>query len=179
MKSIYLKTIAPMLLLIAAGCSKEPLTELIPPVTSSVISDSVFTFNNPVNKPLLLELINGYRSKGCNCGDVFMAPAPVVTWNENLEKAAWLHSKEMSDSAYFSHTGRNGSNPGNRISKMGYKWKVYEENIALGVLTETTLIKGLMGSMVHCKAMMNPNVKETAVALYKNFWTQVLAAKHL
>lgn len=178
MKSIYLKTITPVLLLIAAGCSKEPLTEIIPPVVSTVFTDSVFTFNNPVNKELLLELINDRRSKGCKCGDVLMAPAPAVTWNEKLEKAAWLHSKEMSDSAYFSHTGRNGSNPGNRISKMGYKWKVYEENIALGILTEKTLIEGLMGSLVHCKAMMNPKVNETAVALYKNFWTQELAVKY-
>ncbi len=167
-----------MLLLLVAGCSKEPLTVIAPPVTSIVITDSVFSFNNPVNKELLLELINDYRTKGCNCGHEFMAPAPDLTWNEKLEKAAWLHSKEMSDSAYFSHTGRNGSTPGNRISKMGYQWKVYEENIALGVLTERTLIKGLMGSLVHCKAMMNPNVRETAIALYKNFWTQELAVKH-
>jgi len=177
MKSLYLKIITPVLL-ITAGCSKEPLTAIIPPIKSAVVQDSVFAFNNPLDRTLLLELINEYRSKGCNCSNVYMAPVPIVAWNEKLEKAAWLHSKEMSDSAYFSHTGKNGSNPGNRISKMGYKWKTYEENIALGVLTEKTLIKGLMNSPVHCKAMMNPNVRETAVALYNNFWTQELAVSY-
>lgn len=178
MKSIYLKIITPVLLLIA-GCSKEPLTVIKPPPEiAATVEDTLFAFDNPVNKTLLLELINDYRSKGCNCGDTFMAPAVALTWNKKLERAAWLHSKEMSDSGYFSHTGKNGSTPGNRISRMGYKWKLYEENIALGVLTEQTLIKGLMGSTVHCKAIMNPKLNETAVALYKNFWSQELAVKY-
>lgn len=167
-----------IMLFVLVGCSKEPLTVIRPSIrVASIIEDTLFIFDNPVNKVLLLELINDYRSKGCNCGDTFMAPAPALTWNEKLEKASWLHSKEMSDSGYFSHTGKNGSTPGNRIARMGYKWKAYEENIALGVLTEKTLIKGLMGSLVHCKAIMNPKVNETAIALYKNFWTQELAAK--
>ena len=166
------------MLFVLTGCSKEPLTVINPPtVAGTAVEDTLFVFDNPVNKTLLLELINDYRSKGCNCGDTFMAPAAPLTWNEKLERASWLHSKEMSDSCYFSHTGRNGSTPGNRIAKMGYKWKVYEENIALGVLTEKTLVKGLMGSLVHCKAMMNPKVNETAVALYKNYWTQELTAR--
>ncbi|WP_173003176.1 CAP domain-containing protein [Chitinophaga sp. SYP-B3965] len=174
-----MKCMVPVLMLfVLAGCSKEPLMVIKPPTEVAVIiEDTLFTFDNPVNKVLLLELINDYRSKGCNCGDTFMAPAVPLTWNEKLERASWLHSKEMSDSGYFSHTGSNGSNAGKRIAQMGYKWKVYEENIALGILTEKTLIKGLMGSVVHCKAMMNPKANETAVALYKNFWTQELAVR--
>ncbi|WP_343305609.1 CAP domain-containing protein [Chitinophaga niabensis] len=171
-------TIPVLMLFILAGCSKEPLTIMNPPAkVATAIADTAFAFDNPVNKALLLELINDYRSKGCNCGDTFMAPAVPLTWNKNLERASWLHSKEMSDSGYFSHAGRNGSSPGSRIAAMGYKWKAYEENLALGILTEVTLVKGLMGSVVHCKAMMNPKVNETAVALYKNFWTQELAAQ--
>jgi uncharacterized protein YkwD len=169
--------ISVLLLFVLAGCSKEPLTVIASPTIATAIADTAFIFDNPVDQVLLLELINDYRSKGCNCGDTFMPAAGPLNWNKELERASWLHSKEMSDSGYFSHTGRNGSNPGMRIAAMGYKWKVYEENIALGVLTEKTLIKGLMGSIIHCKAMMNPKVTETAVALYKNFWTQELAAK--
>lgn len=180
MKNQYLKSLAPALLFLLASCSKEPLTTIEPskvPVTIA-LKDSAFTFDNPVDKALLLELINDVRSKGCNCGDTFMAPAPAVTWNEKLEKAAWLHSREMSDSSYFSHTGKNGSNAGDRIRKMGYNYKAYRENIAFGILTERTIIKGWMSSVTHCMAMMNPAVKETGIARYQNFWTQELALHH-
>lgn len=180
MKNLHVNLMVPVLLIVFAGCSKEPLTTIAPnaATVSFVEKDSVFTFNNPVDKEQLLRLINDVRSKGCNCGDTFMAPAPPVTWNEKLEKAAWLHSKEMSDSSYVSHTGKNGSNPGDRIRKMGYRWKVYRENIAIGILTESTIIKGWMGSETHCKAMMDPQVKETGVAKYGNFWTQELAVHY-
>lgn len=163
---------------ILAACSKEPLTSIIPPAAQSLaLKDSVFTFTNQVNKTLLLELINEVRSKGCMCGDTYMPPVGPVTWSEQLEKAAWLHSKEMNDSVYVSHTGKNGSNGGDRIRRMGYRWKAYEENIAFGILTEQTLIKGWTGSVVHCKGLMNATVKETGIARYNNFWTQELAAK--
>lgn len=179
MKLLAICTSAAVAMYALSGCSKEPLTIMAPPpaVALAVTTDSVFVFENNVDKNLLLELINNVRAKGCNCGATYMPPVPPVTWNEKLEKASWLHSKEMSDSNYMSHTGKNGGNGGDRIKKMGYNWKVYRENLALGVLTEKTVIEGWMRSETHCLSMMDANVKETAVAKFSHFWTQELAVK--
>lgn len=153
------------------SCSKEATTEIIP-AKETPVKDTVFAMNNNVNKTLILQLVNEARAKGCNCGGVEMAPAGPVTWNLRLEQAAYLHSKEMQDSSYFSHTGRAGSNAGQRISIMGYKWLAYGENLALGSLTEEQVVAGWLNSPTHCQVMMNARYKEMGVALVGNFWSQ-------
>src|SRR5688500_6497302 len=99
---------------ILSGCSKEPLTTFTPPPAVAV-GDTTFTMNNPVNKEMLLALVNEVRAKGCNCGDTFMAPVPPIRWNTALERAAWLHSTDMKEYNYFSHNDRLGNNAGKRI----------------------------------------------------------------
>ncbi len=178
MKPIVLCLGAALMTYVFSSCSKEPLELVEPPKANAIAAaapDSVFVFDNNINKDLLLEMINSVRAKGCNCGKTYMPPVPPLTWNERLEKAAWLHSKEMRDSSYMSHTGKNGSTPGDRIKKMGYYYKSYRENLALGVLTEKTVFEGWMGSETHCLSMMNADVKETAIGKVANFWTQELA----
>lgn len=170
-------------LAILCACSKEPLEEWIPPSNTSAAAsftykDTVFVMTGRVDSARMLERINAYRAKGCHCGDVYMPPAPPLTWNIRLERASWLHSKEMNDSVYMSHTGLNGSTGGDRIRKMGFHWKSYAENIALGILTEKTVVDGWMGSKMHCLAMMNPALKETGVARFRNHWTQEIAVSY-
>lgn len=161
------------------NCTKEPLTAIEPPLSAmtALKTDPALVFSNPVHKDLLLDMINAIRTKGCRCGTDSMPPVDPLVWNIKLEQAAWLHSKEMYDSSYMSHTGKNGSSAADRIRKTGYNLKTYKENLALGVLTEKTVLKGWMGSETHCRAMMDPHLKETAVARYANFWTQELAVQ--
>ncbi|UYQ95381.1 CAP domain-containing protein [Chitinophaga horti] len=163
------------------ACSKEPLTEvkISKPVTatSALGQDSAFQYTNTINRDVLLALINDLRSKGCNCGDAAMPRVPALKWSQRLEKAAWLHSKEMNDSSYLSHTGKNGSSAGDRIKAMGYNWKVYCENIALGFLTEQQVIDEWIKSPSHCRGLMNARVTETGIGRYGNFWTQELALR--
>lgn len=157
-----------------AACSKDALTQMTPPPPPP-IKDTTFLMNNPVDKALLLQLVNDNRSKGCNCGDTFMAPAPPITWNTALERAAWLHSKDMNEDNYFSHYDSTGADGGKRITSMGYFWRAWGENIALGVLTEKTVVDGWFKSPTHCKVLMNSTFKEMGVAKVDNFWTQEMA----
>src|SRR5215207_5875618 len=83
-----------------------------------------------INKTVMLQLINDARKKGCNCGDKYFSPAPALTWNDQLEKAALDHSTDMYQNSYFSHTDKKGNSAGIRIRKAGYNWKIYGENIA-------------------------------------------------
>ncbi|MBO9152905.1 CAP domain-containing protein [Chitinophaga sp. GCM10012297] len=162
-------------LLACAACSKEPLTLYTPPPPEP-IGDTTFVMNNPVNEALLLSLVNDVRAKGCQCGDTFMAPAPPIRWNKALERAAYLHSQDMDKNSYFSHNDLQGNNAGKRISRMGYFWQAWGENIALGKLTEKTVVEGWYKSVTHCKVMMSSRFTDMGVAKVGNFWSQEMAS---
>jgi uncharacterized protein YkwD len=143
---------------------------------------SLFIFFSPksntsVNSDVLLQLVNNIRKKGCKCGGTYMKPVQPVTWNNQLAQAAYNHSKFMNDKQRFSHTGRRGSDPGNRIRAAGYKWKAYGENIGYNYPDERSVIIGWLGSVNHCKNIMNPNFKEMGVAKVGAYWTQDFGAK--
>jgi uncharacterized protein YkwD len=56
--------------------------------------------------------------------------APMV-YNTNLHTAAYLHSQDMNENSYFSHTSRDGSSFANRLSDAGYTgYYSASENIA-------------------------------------------------
>ncbi|HEU4469558.1 MAG TPA: CAP domain-containing protein [Flavisolibacter sp.] len=139
-------------------------------------ADSAVNDDNPapasVNKTTLLQLVNKVRSEGCKCGDTYYAAAPPVTWNNQLETAAQVHSNDMFEKKYFSHVSPDGSNAGDRIEKAGYNWRAYGENIATGYKTEQDVVKGWIGSPTHCKNIMNRNYTEMGVARKGNYWTQ-------
>lgn len=128
-----------------------------------------------VNKKELLRLVNEARAKGCMCGGTYYEPAEPLTWNDVLESAAQQHSDDMYESENMSHTGSDGSNPGQRISELGYAWATYGENVAHGYHSEQAVIAGWLKSAGHCKNMMNPNFTEMGIAVNGDYWTQVFA----
>ena len=131
-----------------------------------------------INKTKILKLINNARTKGCNCGSDYYPPVNKLVWNDKLEKAAQNHSNYMNTKNKFSHKGKNGSNPGTRISKTGYNWSTYGENIAAGNTTEEDVIQGWLDSPGHCSNLMNPDFTEVGVATSGPYWTQVFAKPH-
>ena len=130
-----------------------------------------------VNKSLMLQLVNDVRKKGCQCGDTWYPSAPPVTWNDLLEKAALNHSRDMYQNDYFSHTSQNGKNAGYRIHLVGYNWKSYGENIAMGYRDEREVVAGWVSSPGHCKNIMNKNYKDMGVARVGSYWTQEFGSK--
>jgi len=129
-----------------------------------------------VNKAKLLDLVNTVRKTGCNCGSTTMPPVTAVTWNDKLAKAAYDHSVEMKANDYFSHTGLNGSDPGQRITAAGYSWKTYGENIAKGYTSEQAVMNGWLSSEGHCRNIMNGNFKEMGAGRQDSYWTQDFGA---
>jgi uncharacterized protein YkwD len=134
------------------------------------------TDTTSINKQVLLDLVNQQRSKDCLCGTKpFKAVSP-VRWNNMLETAAYKHSKDMAEKNYFSHTGKDGSQPSHRIEKEGYEWQAYGENIyrTKGYdANEEEVIKAWIKSPHHCENIMNPLFTEMAVAKFGTAWTQV------
>lgn len=128
--------------------------------------------SSTVNKTVLLQLVNDARKKGCNCGNAYYGPANPLTWNDQLEKAAYDHTKDMFQKRYFSHTGSDGTSSGERIINAGYTWKWYGENIAQGYRTEKDVVAGWLSSPGHCANIMNKDFKEMGVAKLGDYWTQ-------
>ncbi|WP_344633693.1 CAP domain-containing protein [Streptomyces glaucosporus] len=113
----------------------------------------------------VVELANSERQKaGC-------APLKV---NEKLTQAAQAHSQDMAEHRNMSHTGSDGSSPGDRIEKAGYTWRTYGENVAYGYRTPESVMEGWMTSPGHKRNILNCAFKEIGVGLAQpgNYWTQ-------
>jgi uncharacterized protein YkwD len=122
-------------------------------------------------------LINDARKQGHQCGDTFYQSAPPVSWNDQLEQAALIHSQDMNSKNYFSHIGADGSTAGDRIIQAGYNWLNYGENIGMGYKNENDVIEGWLNSPGHCKNIMNPGYKEIGLAKAGKYWTLDLGRK--
>ncbi len=107
-----------------------------------------------------LAAVNQARSTRQICGITPYGPAPPVSWSDNLAMAAYLHCEDMVLNDFFSHTGADGSTPGQRISRQGYPWRTYGENIAVGCPTVSSVIQGWLESEGHCLNLMDPDFTE-------------------
>ncbi len=128
-------------------------------------------------KKKFLELINRTRAVGCDCGSTHMPPAPPLVWNDDLEKAAKAHAKDMASEKYFSHISKNGHDAMNRAEDAGYKHDGYQsftvgENIAQGQTSIEQVTDGWFHSEGHCRNLMNPDFKEVGIWVMNLYWVQ-------
>ncbi|MFF0227230.1 CAP domain-containing protein [Streptomyces sp. NPDC004629] len=117
----------------------------------------------------ILELVNDERSKaGCSA----------LTLNDTLTKAAQAHSEDMAAHRNMSHTGSDGSMPGDRITKAGYTWSAYGENVAYGYSGPEQVMAAWMSSPGHKANILNCSFKEIGVGLAQpgDYWTQDFGA---
>ncbi|MDT0405691.1 CAP domain-containing protein [Streptomyces edwardsiae] len=113
----------------------------------------------------VVELVNAERGKvGCS---------PVKV-NSTLTKAAQDHSEDMAATGTMSHSGSDGSSPGDRITRAGYAWSTYGENVAYGYSTPEQVMDGWMNSPGHKANILNCAFKEIGVGLAQpgGYWTQ-------
>ncbi|MFL4902132.1 CAP domain-containing protein [Streptomyces sp. MMS24-I2-30] len=113
----------------------------------------------------ILELVNAERGKA-GCSDLKL--------NDTLTKAAQAHSDDMAAHKNMSHTGSDGTSPGDRITKAGYTWSAYGENVAYGFSTPEQVMSAWMSSPGHKANILNCGFKEIGVGLSQpgSYWTQ-------
>lgn len=90
-------------------------------------------------------------------------------------RAASGHSQDMAEHGIMSHVGSDGSNPGERITREGYSFSTWGENVAWGYPTVERVMAGWVSSAGHCKNIMNPRFTEFGAAEIDRYWTQVFA----
>jgi Ca2+-binding RTX toxin-like protein len=110
---------------------------------------------------LFLQLINEARAK---------VGARTLTFDGELLDSTDAHSAWMDQTDTFSHTGVNGSSPGDRMAAAGYGAQGWGENIAYvsGGMTEATvrqLHTNLMNSPGHYANIVSGSFEEIGIGL--------------
>ncbi len=112
----------------------------------------------------VLDLVNQARAAPRACGGREFKAARPLRWNDVLASAARLHAEDMARNNYFSHGGRDGSGPAQRIERAGYRYRSIGENIAAGQTKPEDVVAGWLKSPGHCANLMNPVFTEMGVA---------------
>jgi uncharacterized protein YkwD len=178
-----------LIALAAAGCAGSKDSDDKNDSPSTTIQQKEQTSSTPSSSPQgtktaadreidrerLLILVNNARESGHMCGDKWYDPAPAITWDDKVAQAALIHSEDMDKNHFFSHTGSDGSEAGERLVRAGYKWHTWGENIAWGYESEEEVIEGWLQSPGHCENIMNKEFTHMGVAKSGQYWTQLFA----
>jgi len=117
-----------------------------------------------------LQLINTYRQQNG------LQP---LNLSPSLTTAAELHSQDMADKNYFSHTSLDGRTFVQRMRNAGYTYDTsVGENIAAGYSTAEGVFNGWKNSPPHNANMLRPEFKVIGIgraynasSIYKWYWT--------
>lgn len=127
----------------------------------------------------IFSLVNELRQKGLTCGSNHMPPVPPLSYQNILEKSAYLHAKDMGENDYFSHDSQDGRTMRERIEAQHYQGNRWGENIAAGQVSPREVMDSWIHSEGHCQNMMNAKFKEIGVGFayvphtqMKYFWVQ-------
>lgn len=189
-KTISLGMVA-LLSALAACQSDRETTQTPAPVMSSVYKEGSAGSGTSSTTPDLssaraasttqqqeiLTYINQARSKPCQCGATVYPAVPALSLDTQLNSASDKFALDMATYNYFSHTGRDGSMPWDRMTREGYVWQAAGENIAAGYTTTRAVVDGWLQSEGHCKNIMSANFKDvgvgyaySATSTYKYYW---------
>ncbi|WP_344573277.1 CAP domain-containing protein [Streptomyces lunalinharesii] len=118
----------------------------------------------------VVELVNAQRAQhGC---------AP-LTVDPHLTAAAQGHSDDMAARNYYAHETPEGVDPGTRMTRAGFPWMSWGENIFKSPQDPATAVDGWMKSPGHRANILNCSYKATGVGVNLSsngpWWTQDFA----
>jgi uncharacterized protein YkwD len=100
-----------------------------------------------------------------------------LSQNAALTTAATLHATDMEAHNYLSHTGRDGSTPGDRALAAGYNYSYISENIARGFNTEQGVMDGWMASPGHRDNILDPRAEDFGLGRVDDTWVLMLGSE--
>ncbi|MBV7408966.1 MULTISPECIES: CAP domain-containing protein [Roseobacteraceae] len=102
--------------------------------------------------------------------------APLV-YDATIEQVAQAHAQDMAANGFFSHTGSDGSDIGQRLKRGGYRFCFGAENIASGQRSLTEVMASWMASRGHRRNILHRQAQAVGLAQSPgNIWVMVLAA---
>ncbi|MCX4640552.1 hypothetical protein HEP86_00910 [Streptomyces sp. RPA4-5] len=115
----------------------------------------------------VVELVNAQRAQH-GCGP--------LTVDARIQRAAQAHSDDMAARNFYDHVTPEGVDPGTRMTKAGYSWGSYAENIFKSPKDPATAVDGWMKSPGHRANILNCSYKDTGVGVNMSgngpWWTQ-------
>jgi len=99
---------------------------------------------------------------------------PALRRDARLDTAARLHSEDMDQRHFFSHTTPDGKTSADRAAAQGYTGRGTGENIAFGYPTARGVVLAWMASSGHCRNILS-DANDIGVGLSssnKTYWTQ-------
>ena len=109
-----------------------------------------------------------------------------VTAHPILMAEAQRFSAVQARLGYLSHRGVDGTRAGQRLTRAGYRWYFYAENLAAGQDSADAVVAGWMASPSHRANIMNPKAREIGLGLtvrehdpsgYVNYWVMELGQR--
>ncbi|GES32482.1 CAP domain-containing protein [Streptomyces angustmyceticus] len=118
----------------------------------------------------IVELVNAQRAQH-GCGPLSV--------DRRLQAAAQAHSDDMAARNYYEHNTPEGVDPGTRMTKAGFPWASWAENIFKSPKDPATAMDGWMKSPGHRDNILNCSYKSTGVGVNLSangpWWTQDFA----
>lgn len=137
----------------------------------------------PMIRARLLQMINEARAQPRHCGAQALPAAGPLVFSNALTEAAIRHAVDMAKRGRMDHRGSDGSSPSERLTRVGYRWQLSGENLALGYDNIEELVQGWLASPLHCANIMDARFVETGVAFAvgsdddaRLYWAQSFAA---
>lgn len=149
------------LTLLAGQCAPQQCAPAPPPATAPAPS-----------LQQVIDLTNAERAR---------AGLPALSVDQRLMNAAQAHSADQAGRDRMTHDGSDGSNAGTRISRQGYSFRAWAENVAMGYPDAASVMEAWMGSAGHRANILSTDVTQIGVGLAyaadgSPYWTQVFAA---
>jgi hypothetical protein len=116
------------------------------------------SFFAEITKSVLIELTNKTRK---NNG---LSP---LKENQILNEVAQLKAQDMLSKNYFSHKSPEGLWVWNLIEKLGYKYQVAGENLAIGFLDSEEVHRAWLNSPLHKANILNSSFQEIGISVLK------------
>ena len=135
----------------------------------------------PPDASRVLALVNDARARPRRCGSERHDAVPPLARSVELDRVALAHARDMAARKQMSHTGSDGSTPGERATRAGYRWRTIGENVAYGQPTAERVVAGWLESPPHCKNIMDPDYSDMGIGVAETprgeagpYWSQVL-----
>ena len=109
----------------------------------------------------IFKLTNDQRSK---------AGVATLTVDKQLEQAAYTKAQDMIVNQYFAHVSPQGISLANFLKKVGYRYLVAGENLAMGFPDAPSTMKAWEKSPTHFANIIDPDYSQIGVALFSGLY---------
>ncbi|WP_096189251.1 CAP domain-containing protein [Evansella halocellulosilytica] len=95
-----------------------------------------------------------------------------LEWDEETAYVAYLHSEDMEQNEYFSHTSPEAGELNDRLEAEDIYYQLAAENIAAKYVDGIAAVEGWLNSEGHRVNLLNDEFTHLGVGVYRDYYTQ-------